>query len=76
MEERLITIQIITKASKEEIIDFGGDSFKVKLHAPPIKGQANKRLVELLASYFGVSKSQVDIIKGLKSKHKLVFLKK
>ena len=35
-------------------------------------GEANAALVKLLAKHFSVSKSQVEIIRGAHSRHKLV----
>ena len=40
--------------------------------APAVDGKANKALVELLAEEFKVRKSQISIIKGLKSRHKTI----
>ncbi|MHA1783578.1 MAG: DUF167 domain-containing protein [Candidatus Helarchaeota archaeon] len=37
-----------------------------------MKGAANKELIKILAKHFNVSKSKVTIIKGIKSKDKLV----
>ena len=45
---------------------------EVKLNKKPFKGGANKQLIELLSEYFSVSKNQVEIIKGFKSRKKRV----
>jgi uncharacterized protein YggU (UPF0235/DUF167 family) len=42
----------------------------VKEH--PIENRANKALIKLVSEYFGVPKSQVIILSGMKSKKKLV----
>ncbi len=42
----------------------------VYVNQPAQEGKANKACVETLAEYFKVSKSQVVLIKGLKSKLK------
>lgn len=47
-------------------------SIKVHLTARPIKNEANKALVEILAKELGVSKSRVGIVAGAKSKNKIV----
>lgn len=45
------------------------------LHAyvnePPLEGRANKAVIEALAEYFKVKKSQVQLLSGHKSKNKL-----
>ncbi len=42
------------------------------LTAPPDEDRANKALLELLAGEFGLKKSPISIIKGLKSRYKTV----
>lgn len=46
--------------------------YKVYLSAAPVEGKANKALIEFLSEYFGVAKSRIEIIKGLKSRHKTI----
>jgi len=49
-----------------------GESYKVYVTAPPEDGKANKKVIELLAEYFKVPKSQVRIIKGEISRNKII----
>jgi len=37
-----------------------------------LEGRANEALVEFLAEHFGVKRSAIEIVKGLKSRHKIV----
>ena len=46
--------------------------FKIRLSAPPLDGQANEQLVSFLAQQFGVAKSQISIIKGHRSRQKIL----
>ena len=64
-------IKVIAGSSCDRVIQEDG-FLKVKTTTPPSKGKANKKVVELLADYFKVSKSDVDIIKGLTSSNKIV----
>jgi hypothetical protein len=48
------------------------EGFKVYVKSPPIGGKANKELIEVLAEYFKIKKREVRIIKGEKSKEKIV----
>lgn len=68
---RLIKIRVIPKAKKNNIESFS-DGYKVRLTAPPINGKANKSLIEFLAEYFNLKKSQISIISGKKSKDKVI----
>ncbi len=68
---KIVEIKVITNARKNEVIQ-EGDILKVRVTAPPIEGRANQAVIELLADYFAVTKSTVRIIKGEKSKNKVV----
>jgi len=63
-------VKVIANADRNEIIEVDDDFFKVKVTASPDKGKANQKLIELLAKEFGVAKSQVEIIRGLKNRNK------
>lgn len=45
---------------------------KIYLTAVPVQGKANRELIKLLAEKLGVSKSRISIIKGEKSREKVV----
>lgn len=49
-----------------------GEFYKVYVTVPPEDGKANKKVIELLAEYFKVSKSQVKIVKGEISRNKII----
>lgn len=66
-----IKIRVVTNAKKERIIREGG-AYKIYTSVPPEKGKANQAIIEILSRHFGVSKSRVKIVKGLKSKDKTV----
>lgn len=62
-----LTIKVIPKAKKNEI-----KGEKVYLKAPPVEGKANEALIAFLAEHFGVKKKQITIIKGEKSRNKVI----
>ncbi len=68
-----INVRVITNAKKKEIVKNGTD-LKVKLTSLPLEGRANEELIELLADYFHLRKSEIQIIKGEKNKTKVVAL--
>lgn len=47
------------------------DNLHVYVNQPPLEGKANNAAIETLADYFKVSKSQVRLISGPKSKYKI-----
>lgn len=68
-------VKVFIKFGRNERIQ-GWDEEKlyITVDAPPVKGAANKRLVEIISEYFGVSKSSVNLKKGLTSRTKILNL--
>jgi hypothetical protein len=66
-----IDVKVIP-AAKRNCIKQEGGLWKVYLNAPAVDGKANKALIVLLAEHFEVRKGQIEIIKGLKSRHKTI----
>ena len=67
-----IAVQITPSASKNEVIGMQNDVLRIKISAPPVKGKANKELIDYLSHLLGISKDRLDIIKGHTSKNKLI----
>lgn len=72
-----IRIQVKLKSKKEgvEAPSDENDFYIVRVGTPPVDGKANKRIIELLAKHFKVSKSQVSLVAGDKSKLKTFAIK-
>lgn len=74
-----IDIKVIPGAKKNAVKQerdmWEGDTWKVYVNAPAVDGKANKALIALLAEYFQVRKSRIEITKGLKSRHKTINIK-
>lgn len=61
--------------SKQQILQTEPDgSLTVHLKSPPVEGKANQELIQFLAKYFKVSKSEIKIKSGLSSRYKRVEL--
>jgi uncharacterized protein (TIGR00251 family) len=67
-----IKIKVEPRSSKSGIVGLYGDALKVKLTSPPVDGEANKELVEVLAKECGIRKGDIEIVSGKSSKNKLV----
>ena len=57
---------------RDEVIEVGENELVVRARKKAHDGEANKAVIELLAEYFGVGKTKVQIIKGVTSKHKTI----
>ncbi|HEC75920.1 MAG TPA: DUF167 domain-containing protein [Thermoplasmatales archaeon] len=66
-----IKIKVVPNADKNEIIE-EGDRLKIKVTSPPAGGRANKKVVEMLAKFYGVKKKCIRIKKGLRSREKVI----
>jgi len=69
---RRVEVKVITRAKKEGVEKIAEDNYRVKVSAPPEKGRANKRVLELIAEKFGIRKKSVRIISGEISNKKIV----
>ena len=68
----ILPVRIQPRASKDEIVGEYNGALKIKLTSPPVEGEANRRCIEFLSKRFKIAKSQLEIIKGEKSKDKLI----
>jgi len=67
----LIKVKVFPNSKKEEIIKKSEDSFEIKVKAKPIKGEANRGVVRVLAPYFKIPESKIRLIKGFKQRNKI-----
>jgi uncharacterized protein (TIGR00251 family) len=69
-----IRIRALPNAKKTEVIGVTGDRVKIRLHAPPVDGKANKELISFLAKTIGFRKSACTITQGETSRDKTAFV--
>ncbi len=72
MNSTILKIRLIPRASKNEVVGFSQEILKVRVSAPPIEGRANRDLAKLLSRALGVSARDIQIVKGQRSRNKLV----
>lgn len=66
-----ISVVVHPNAKKERIEKDLLESLHVYVNQPPLEGKANRAVISALADYFKVSKANITLISGFKSKHKL-----
>ena len=76
MEKLFIHVKVQPKAKKPGLERLGPDSFRVRVSAVPEKGAANREVVARVAAHFRVPLSQVEIVRGAKSRIKVVAVRK
>jgi hypothetical protein len=70
----LLSIKAKPSSQKEEVVKLNKNTFKVFVKEPPVKGRANQAIINLLANYFHIAKSQIRIVKGEKSREKVIMI--
>ena len=65
-------IRVIPGASRDLVEPQDDGSLRVYVTAPPEKGRANKAVINLLAKYFDIKKSQIEIVSGHRGQNKTV----
>lgn len=65
-------VRVMPRASRERVLGLHGGALKVALTAPPVEGAANDALVTLIAKALGLPRGAVRIVRGEKSRDKLV----
>lgn len=67
----ILNVKVIPNARKNEIKK-EENCWKVHLTAPAEKGRANKLLIKLFSQEFKMKKNQIKIVRGEKSRYKIV----
>jgi uncharacterized protein (TIGR00251 family) len=65
-------VKVIPRAKRDEIVGVEQDAYKIRLNAPPVDGRANDALLKFLAKRLGVPRTQVEIVRGETTRHKVV----
>ncbi len=65
-------VQVVPRASKNQIVGVVGEAIKIRLTAPPVEGKANAALINFLAETLNVRRAQIEIVTGETSRHKRV----
>ena len=65
-------VRVQPRASRAAFVGPHEAAMKVALTAPPVEGAANAALIALVAEVLGVPKRRVQIVRGDKSRQKVV----
>lgn len=58
--------------SRQESIEKEKDFYRLKVRGKPIEGKVNDRVIQLLAEYFAIAPSHLQITHGHKNRHKVI----
>jgi len=74
MESITLTVRVTPRSARTEVVGFVGDVLHVRLSAPPVDDAANGACVDLIAGQLRVPKSNVTVIRGRKSREKVLLI--
>jgi len=63
---------VTPNAREARVVKVSDDYFEIRVDERAVGGRANKRLLEILAEHFKIQKSRIPILKGTKTRNKLV----
>ncbi len=74
MANQTVKVKVIPKARADAVVGFENGELKVKVMAPPDKGEANRSVSRLLAKHYNIPIRDVILLKGETSRHKIFLL--
>jgi uncharacterized protein len=70
-----VRLHVLPRAKRSEIAGLHNGALKLKVTAPPVDDAANRAIVEFFSELLGVSKSNLKILSGNKSREKVLQIK-
>ena len=69
-----ILLKVKTRQTKDDITPDPSEpgTFLVKTKSPPVDDKANLAVISLCSAYFSVPQTRIHIVKGRKSKSKII----
>lgn len=72
----ILKIKVKPNSGKQELIKISENEYKISLKERAENNKANLELIKLLKKYFKVGAEDIKIIKGMKSKNKIIEVNK
>jgi len=72
--EARIEVRLRPRGHADELLGLVGGVLQAKVSAPPVEGKANKALCRLVAKRAGVAPSRVSVVRGEKSRDKVLLV--
>jgi len=69
-----IRVRVTPNAREASVTRVSESVFEVRVDEKALHGRANRRLLEVMAKHLGVPKSKISIVRGAKSRDKIIEL--
>jgi uncharacterized protein len=67
-----LAVHVAPRSGKDEVVGWRGTELSVRVTAAPESGKANAAVCKVVASALGVPKTDVNVVRGGTSRHKLL----
>lgn len=74
LQKRLLTVRVRPGSRFTRVERLAEDEYRVHVLSPPEKGRANRDVAAALADHFGLPAGRVRIVRGERSRIKLIAL--
>ena len=74
LRKKLLTVRVHPGSQRTKVEKLAEDEYRGHVLSPPLKGRANRDVAAVLGEYFGLPAGQVRIVRGERSRVKLVAL--
>jgi uncharacterized protein (TIGR00251 family) len=71
-ESARISVRLRPRGRGDALLGFAEGVLRAQVSAPPTDGRANRALCKLIAAEVGVAPSRVSVVRGAKSRDKVV----
>lgn len=71
----LIRVKVFPNSKKDEIKKKREDSFEIRVREKAEGGMANRKVLEMLSSYFNISRNKFRLVRGGKQRNKIFEIK-
>ena len=72
MKKSILYVKVFPRAKKAGVEEIEKNTYKVRVLAAPEKGAANREVIAALADFLDIPPSALKIIRGEKSRNKLI----
>ena len=70
-----VRLHVLPRAKRGELAGLHNGALKVKVMAPPVENAANRAVIDFFSELLGISKSNLKILAGNKSREKVLHIK-
>ena len=67
-----ISVKVKPNSKEETVVPAGENQYIIRVKEKALEGRANEAVIRSVSEYFHTSKSRIAVIKGLKSRNKII----